>query len=50
MGQSRDNHIIVLFKSKYKRRWIDVVLLQDKHNTDPQQRPSVFYNYFHLVG
>jgi len=24
--QSRDNYIIVLFKSKYKRRWINMIL------------------------
>jgi len=28
-GQSRDNYIILLFNSTYKRRWI---ILQDKHN------------------
>jgi hypothetical protein len=31
-GQSRDNYIILLFISKYKRRWINVIFLQDKHN------------------
>jgi hypothetical protein len=29
---SRDNYIILLFNSKYERRWIDVIFLQDKHN------------------
>jgi hypothetical protein len=31
-GQSRDNYIILLFNSKYKRQWVNVMFLQDKHN------------------
>ena len=30
--QSMDNCIILLFNSKYKCRWINVVCLQDTHN------------------
>jgi hypothetical protein len=30
-GQSRDNYMI-LFKSKYKHQWINMMFLQDKHN------------------
>ena len=33
-GQSRDKYIILLFKLKYKRRWINVIFLQDKHNVN----------------
>jgi len=31
-GQKRDNYIILLFNSKYKCWWINVIFLQDKHN------------------
>jgi hypothetical protein len=31
-GQSRVNFIILLIKSKYRRRWINVTFLQDKQN------------------
>ena len=31
-GQSMDNYIILLFNSKYKHQWINVIFLQDKHN------------------
>ena len=31
-GQSTDNYIILLFNSKYKRQWINVIFLQDKNN------------------
>jgi len=31
-GQSRDNYIILLFNSKYKCQWLNVIFLQDKHN------------------
>jgi hypothetical protein len=31
-GQSRDNYIILLFNSNYKRQCIYVIFLQDKHN------------------
>ena len=31
-GQSRDNYTILLFNLNYKRRWINVIFLQDKHN------------------
>ena len=31
-GQSKDKYIILLFNSKYKRGWINMILLQDKHN------------------
>ena len=31
-GQSMDNYIILLCISKYKRRWINVIFLQDKQN------------------
>ena len=37
--QSRDNHIVLLFNSKLKRRWINVIFLQDKHNIN-----AVSYN------
>ena len=30
-GKSRDNYIILPSKSKYKRQWINVIFLQDKH-------------------
>jgi hypothetical protein len=30
-GQYMDNYIIVLFNSKYKRQWINVIFLQDEH-------------------
>jgi hypothetical protein len=30
--QSMDNNIILLFNSKYKCPWINVIFLQDKHN------------------
>ena len=33
-GQSRDNYIILLFNSKYKCQWINMIFLQDKHNID----------------
>jgi len=33
-GQSRDNNIIVLSNSKYKRRWINLIFLQDRHNSN----------------
>jgi hypothetical protein len=29
-GQSRDNKIILLFNSKYKRRWINENFMEDK--------------------
>jgi hypothetical protein len=32
--QSTDNYIILLFDLKYKRQWINVNFLQDKHNID----------------
>ena len=31
-GLSRENYIILLFNPKYKRQWINVTFLQDKHN------------------
>jgi hypothetical protein len=31
-GQSRDNYITLLFNSKYKHQWNNVIFLQDKHN------------------
>ena len=31
-GQSRDNCIVLLFNSKYKRRWINIIFLLDKHS------------------
>ena len=31
-GQSRDNYIILFINSNDKRRWINVIFLQDKHN------------------
>jgi hypothetical protein len=30
--QSMNNYIILLFNAKYKRRWINVIFLHDKHN------------------
>ena len=33
-GQSRDNYIILLFNSKYKRQWKNKVFLHDKHNSN----------------
>ena len=29
--ESRDNYTILLFNSKYKRQWINVIFMQDKH-------------------
>jgi hypothetical protein len=37
-GQSRDNDIILLVNSKYKRRFINVIFLQDKHNINTESR------------
>jgi hypothetical protein len=34
-GQSRDNCIILLFNSKYKRQWINVIFLQDNYLGEP---------------
>jgi hypothetical protein len=31
-GQSRDNYIILLFISKYKRQSINVIFMQDEDN------------------
>ena len=31
-GQSRNDYIILLFNLKYKRRWINMIFQQDKHN------------------
>jgi hypothetical protein len=31
-GKSRDDYILLLLNSKYKRRWINMIVLQDKHN------------------
>jgi hypothetical protein len=31
-GQLRDDYIILLFNSKYKRRWINVIFQQDQRN------------------
>jgi hypothetical protein len=38
-GQARDNYIILFFNSKYKRQWINVFFLHDKHNIN-----AVSYN------
>ena len=31
-GLSRENYIILLLNSKYKRRWIKEIYLQNKHD------------------
>jgi len=33
-GQSRDNYIILWFNAKYKRKWMNVIFLHEKHNSN----------------
>ena len=37
-GQSRHNDIILLVNSKYKRRFVNVIFLQDKHNINTESK------------
>jgi hypothetical protein len=34
----RDNDIILLVNSKYKRRFVNVIFLQDKHNINTESK------------
>jgi hypothetical protein len=33
-AQSRDNYIVLLCDSKYKRQWNNVIIVQDKHTSN----------------
>ena len=44
-GKSRDDYIILLFNSKYKCQWINVIFLQDKHNINAVSKNVKVYVY-----
>ena len=49
-GQSRDNDIFLLFNSKYKRQWNNMIFLQDKHNINAVSYDKNLMHIRHKTG